>query len=111
MLAYWNMSTPTQAYIWMPLMGAVQLGPFAGFAIYLPELFPSRIRYTSMSLPYHIGNGWFGGLMPSIAFAIVAHTGNFYQGLWYPVGVAAVTLLIGLLLVRETLGRDICADD
>ena len=90
------------------LLVTMVYGPLAALLV---EMFPTRIRYTSMSLPYHIGNGWFGGLMPSIAFAIVAHTGNFYQGLWYPVGVAAVTLLIGLLLVRETLGRDICADD
>ncbi|MDZ7857318.1 MFS transporter [Sphaerotilus sp.] len=90
------------------LLVTMVYGPLAALLV---EMFPTRIRYTSMSLPYHIGNGWFGGLMPSIAFAIVAHTGNFYQGLWYPVGVAAVTLLIGLLLVRETRGRDICADD
>ena len=90
------------------LLVTMVYGPLAALLV---EMFPTRIRYTSMSLPYHIGNGWFGGLMPSIAFAIVAHTGNFYQGLWYPVGVAAVTLLIGLLLVRETLGRDICAED
>jgi MFS family permease len=90
------------------LLVTMVYGPLAAMLV---EMFPTRIRYTSMSLPYHIGNGWFGGLMPSIAFAIVAHTGNLYQGLWYPVGVAAMTLLIGLLMVRETLGRDICADD
>jgi len=60
-----------------------------------------------MSLPYHVGNGWFGGLMPTIAFAMVAQNGNTYFGLWYPVGIAAMTLVIGLLFVPETRGRDL----
>jgi MFS family permease len=76
-------------------------GPIAAMLV---EMFPTRIRYSSMSLPYHIGNGWFGGLLPTTAFAIVAQTGNIYSGLWYPVIVAAVTLVIGLFLVRETRG-------
>jgi MFS family permease len=76
-------------------------GPIAAMLV---EMFPTRIRYSSMSLPYHIGNGWFGGLLPTTAFAIVAQTGNIYSGLWYPVIVAAVTLVIGALLVRETRG-------
>ena len=79
-------------------------GPIAALLV---ELFPARIRYTSMSLPYHIGNGWFGGFLPTTAFAIVAATGNIYSGLWYPVVIAALTLLIGLLLLPETRGRDI----
>jgi len=74
-------------------------GPIAAFLV---ELFPSRIRYTSMSLPYHIGNGWFGGLLPLIATATVAATGDIYNGLWYPIIVAAMTFVVGSLLVRET---------
>jgi MFS family permease len=76
-------------------------GPIAAMLV---EMFPTRIRYSSMSLPYHIGNGWFGGLLPTTAFAIVAQTGNIYSGLWYPVIVASVTLVIGAVLVRETRG-------
>ncbi len=76
-------------------------GPIAAMLV---EMFPTRIRYTSMSLPYHIGNGWFGGLLPTTAFAIVAQTGNIYSGLWYPVIVASVTLVIGAVLVKETRG-------
>jgi len=80
-------------------------------AAMLVEMFPTRIRYTSMSLPYHIGNGWFGGLLPSITFAMVAQNGNIYHGLWYPIGIAAMTLVIGLLFVRETKDVDIYAKD
>lgn len=79
-------------------------GPIAALLV---ELFPARIRYTSMSLPYHIGNGWFGGFLPTIAFAIVAASGNIYSGLWYPVGIAVLTLFVGLLLLPETRGRTI----
>ncbi|UPT61422.1 MAG: MHS family MFS transporter [Hyphomonadaceae bacterium JAD_PAG50586_4] len=79
-------------------------GPIAAMLV---ELFPSRIRYTSMSLPYHIGNGWFGGFLPTTAFAIVAATGNIYNGLWYPVIIALLTLVIGLILLPETYKRDI----
>jgi MFS family permease len=78
-------------------------------AALLVELFPTRIRYSSMSLPYHIGNGWFGGLLPTLSFAIVAQTGNIYSGLWYPVGVAALTVVIGLIFVPETRQRDLDA--
>jgi MFS family permease len=74
-------------------------GPIAAMLV---EMFPTRIRYTSMSLPYHIGNGWFGGFLPTTAFAIVAATGNIYNGLWYPILVALMTLVIGALFVRET---------
>jgi MFS family permease len=74
-------------------------GPIAALLV---ELFPARIRYTSMSLPYHIGNGWFGGFLPTIAFAIVAATGNIYSGLWYPVIIASLTVVIGALLLPET---------
>ncbi len=76
-------------------------GPIAAMLV---EMFPTRIRYSSMSLPYHIGNGWFGGLLPTTAFAIVAQTGNIYSGLWYPVIVASITLVIGAVLVKETRG-------
>ena len=75
---------------------------YGPIAAWLVELFPARIRYTSMSLPYHIGNGWFGGFLPVTSFAIVAATGNIYNGLWYPVIVAAVTIVIGGLFLRET---------
>lgn len=83
-------------------------GPIAAMLV---ELFPARIRYTSMSLPYHIGNGWFGGLLPTTAFAIVAQTGNIYNGLWYPIIVAVMTFVIGLLFVTETKDVDIYAND
>ena len=83
-------------------------GPIAAALV---ELFPTRIRYTSMSLPYHIGNGWFGGLLPTISFALVAQNGNIYYGLWYPVIVAAGTFIIGLLFLPETKDRDIYAAD
>ena len=79
-------------------------GPIAAMLV---ELFPSRIRYTSMSLPYHIGNGWFGGFLPTTAFAIVAYTGNIYDGLWYPIAIAVATAVIGLVLLPETYKRDI----
>ncbi len=79
-------------------------GPIAAMLV---ELFPTRIRYTSMSLPYHIGNGWFGGFLPPTAFAIVAATGNIYDGLWYPIVIAVITLIIGALFVPETKDVDI----
>lgn len=82
-------------------------GPIAAMLV---ELFPTRIRYTSMSLPYHIGNGWFGGLLPATAFAIVASTGDIYSGLWYPVIFAALTFVIGMLFVPETKDVDITAN-
>jgi MFS family permease len=79
-------------------------GPIAALLV---ELFPARIRYTSMSLPYHIGNGWFGGFLPPTAFAIVAATGNIYDGLWYPIAVAGLTVVIGALFLPDTRRRDI----
>ncbi|MEQ1567148.1 MAG: MFS transporter [Myxococcota bacterium] len=75
---------------------------YAPIGAWLVELFPARIRYTSMSLPYHLGNGWFGGFLPTIAFALVAATGNIYSGLWYPVVVATMTVIVGGLLMHET---------
>ena len=79
-------------------------GPIAAFLV---ELFPTRIRYTSMSLPYHIGNGWFGGMLPLLATAIVASRGNIYAGLWYPIVVAVMSFVIGSLFIRETKDTDI----
>jgi hypothetical protein len=73
----------------------------------LVELFPTRIRYSALSLPYHIGNGWFGGFLPATAFAIVAATGNIYAGLWYPVIIAAIGFFVMLFFLPETRGRDI----
>ncbi len=75
---------------------------YAPIGAYLVEMFPARIRYTSMSLPYHIGNGWFGGFLPSIAFAIVTATGDIYAGLWYPIIIAVMSLVIGTLLLKDT---------
>jgi MFS family permease len=86
------------------LLVTMVYGPIAALLV---ELFPSRIRYTAMSLPYHIGNGWFGGFLPTIAFAMVAATGDIYAGLWYPVGVAVLTLVVGLLFLPETFRRRI----
>ncbi len=83
-------------------------GPIAAMLV---ELFPTRIRYTSMSLPYHIGNGWFGGLLPTTAFAIVAQTGDMYNGLWYPIIVAGATFVIGMIFVKETKDVDIYRHD
>ncbi|MBL0312888.1 MAG: MHS family MFS transporter [Holophagaceae bacterium] len=83
-------------------------GPIAAFLV---ELFPTRIRYTSMSLPYHIGNGWFGGMLPLTATAMVALKGNIYYGLWYPVIVSLITVVIGALFLKETKDRDITTYD
>jgi MFS family permease len=79
-------------------------GPIAAFLV---ELFPTKIRYTSMSLPYHIGNGWFGGMLPLLATAVVAATGNIYNGLWYPIIVSVMTVIVGVLFLRDTKGVDI----
>ena len=83
-------------------------GPIAAMLV---ELFPTRIRYTSMSLPYHIGNGWFGGFLPATSFAIVAAQGDIYSGLWYPIVIALITFAVGMLFVRETKDRDIYSQD
>jgi MFS family permease len=89
---------------WLVLLVTMVYGPIAAWLV---ELFPPQIRYTSMSLPYHIGNGWFGGFLPVTSFAIVAATGDIYAGLWYPIAVAAITTVIGALLLPETRGRHI----
>ncbi|AZO77832.1 MULTISPECIES: MFS transporter [unclassified Bosea (in: a-proteobacteria)] len=83
-------------------------GPIAAALV---ELFPTRIRYTGMSLPYHIGNGWFGGLLPATSFAMVAGTGDIFYGLWYPIVIAMMTFVIGMLFVPETKDRDILTHD
>jgi sugar phosphate permease len=79
-------------------------GPIAAFLV---ELFPTRIRYTSMSLPYHVGNGVFGGLTPFIATAVVTATGNVYAGLYYPIGMALITVVIGSLFIKERYQADL----
>ncbi|HVL45726.1 MAG TPA: MFS transporter [Acidovorax sp.] len=93
---------------YLVLLVTMVYGPIAAMLV---EMFPTRIRYTSMSLPYHIGNGWFGGLLPTTAFAIVAQTGNMYNGLWYPIIIAGATVVIGGLFVKETKDVDIYAND
>jgi len=93
---------------YLVILVAMVYGPIAAMLV---EMFPTRIRYTSMSLPYHIGNGWFGGLLPTISFALVAQNGNIYYGLWYPIIIAAITLVIGALFIRETKDIDIYAKD
>jgi MFS family permease len=94
--------------VFLVILVTMVYGPIAAMLV---ELFPTRIRYTSMSLPYHIGNGWFGGLLPTTAFAMVAATGDIFFGLWYPVVVAAATFVIGMLFIRETKDVDIYARD
>jgi MFS family permease len=94
--------------VFLVILVTMVYGPIAAMLV---ELFPTRIRYTSMSLPYHVGNGWFGGLLPTTAFAMVAATGDIYYGLWYPVIVAAATCIIGTLFIRETKDVDIYARD
>ena len=94
--------------VFLVILVTMVYGPIAAMLV---EMFPTRIRYTSMSLPYHIGNGWFGGLLPPVAFAMVAATGDIFYGLWYPVIVAAGTFVIGMLFVKETKDVDIYAND
>ena len=94
--------------VFLVILVTMVYGPIAAMLV---ELFPTRIRYTSMSVPYHFGNGWFGGLLPTTAFAMTAATGDIYYGLWYPVAVAAMTFVIGTLFIRETKDVDIYARD
>jgi hypothetical protein len=75
----------------------------------LVELFPTRIRYTGLSLPYHVGNGWFGGFLPATSFAIMVATGDIYSGLWYPIVVAAMSFIVGFIFLPETKDRDIAS--
>jgi len=103
-----EVNTPLVILVLVALMsvGAMLYGPLAAF---LAELFPAKVRYTSMSLPYHLGTGWFGGFLPTVAFAIVAAKGNIYSGLWYPLIGALMTFLVGLIFLPETRGRDLSA--
>ena len=94
--------------VFLVILVTMVYGPIAAMLV---EMFPTRIRYTSMSLPYHIGNGWFGGLLPTTAFAMVAATGDIFYGLWYPVIVAAGTFVIGMIFIKETKDVDIFAND
>ena len=103
-----NMSMTILILTILVLYVTMVYGPIAAMLV---ELFPTRIRYSGMSLPYHIGNGWFGGFLPPTAFAIVAATGNIYSGLWYPIAIAGMTFVIGLLFMPETKDRNIYADD
>ena len=98
----------TTVLLWILLIYVTLV--YAPIAAWLVELFPSRIRYSGMSLPYHIGNGWFGGFLPATVFAIVAWTGNIYSGLWYPVAIALMSLVIGFLFLPETKDVDITAN-
>jgi MFS family permease len=113
----WTMTADPNAVSW-PLVIAILFvlvlyvtmvyGPIAAILV---EMFPTRIRYTGMSLPYHIGNGWFGGLLPATVFAMSAAAGDIYYGLWYPIVIAAMSLVIGTLFVKDTLGTDLQAKD
>ena len=100
------MNTPLVVAVltWLVLLVTMVYGPIAALLV---ELFPTRIRYTAMSLPYHIGNGWFGGFLPTTAFAMVAATGDIYYGLWYPIGICALTVVVGLMFLPETFRRNI----
>ena len=105
-----SMNTPMvlAVLVYLVILVTMVYGPIAAMLV---EMFPTRIRYTSMSLPYHIGNGWFGGLLPTTAFAMVAATGDIFYGLWYPVVVAAGTFVIGMIFIKETKDVDIYAND
>ena len=103
-----NMAMTIAILVALVLLVTMVYGPIAALLV---ELFPTRIRYSGMSLPYHIGNGWFGGFLPPTAFAIVAATGDIYSGLWYPIVIAGATFIIGLLFMPETKDRDIYQHD
>jgi MFS family permease len=102
-VAKMNMPLAVGLLLLMMIYVCMVYGPMAAFLV---DLFPARIRYTSLSLPYHIGNGWFGGMLPLVATAMVAASGNIYYGLWYPVFVALLTFTVGLLFLRERIRRD-----
>ena len=107
-MAKFDKVTVIMILTYLVILVTMVYGPIAAMLV---EMFPTRIRYTSMSLPYHIGNGWFGGLLPTTAFAIVAQTGNMYNGLWYPIIIAGATVVIGGLFIKETKDVDIFAND
>src|SRR5439155_16872929 len=89
------------------LLVTLVYGPIAA---YLVEAFPAKIRYTALSLPYHVGNGVFGGLLPLIGLSIIAQTGNIYAGLYYPMGIAAITVVVGSIFLKQTHGNKIWAE-
>jgi hypothetical protein len=93
--------------VWLFILVLYVTMVYGPIAALLVELFPARIRYSSMSLPYHIGNGWFGGFLPATVFAIVAAKGDIYSGLWYPIIVAGMTVVVGILFVKEPKNVDI----
>jgi len=99
-----NMSMTILILTILVLYGTMVYVPIAAMLV---ELFPTRIRYSGMSLPYHIGNGWFGGLLPATSFAIVASTGDIYAGLWYPIIFASITAVVGFFFLPETKDVDI----
>ena len=103
-----NMPMVLAVLVFLVILVTMVYGPIAAMLV---EMFPTRIRYTSMSLPYHIGNGWFGGLLPTTAFAMVAATGDIFYGLWYPVVIASATFVIGMIFIKETKDVDIFAND
>ncbi|EJN39645.1 arabinose efflux permease family protein [Pseudomonas sp. GM84] len=105
-----NVNKPMVLLLLVVLMfyGALALGPMGAIMV---EMFPTRIRYSAMSLPYHLGNGWFGGLLPTFCFALVAQNGNIYAGLWYPVVVAALSFVVGLIFVKDKRNCDLAAED
>eukprot|EP01037_Dinobryon_pediforme_P013537 gene13537-13656_t len=103
-----DMPTLIACLVYLAILVTMVYGPIAAALV---ELFPTRIRYTAMSLPYHIGNGWFGGLLPPIVVAIVAASGNIYAGLWYPIAIALMTVVVGLIFLPETKSRNIYSDE
>jgi MFS family permease len=94
-----NKTMVTVLLVYLVVLVTMVYGPIAAMLV---ELFPTRIRYTSMSLPYHIGNGWFGGFLPTVSFAMVAASGDIYYGLWYPIAIAAMTFVVGIFFIHET---------
>jgi ABC-type antimicrobial peptide transport system permease subunit len=103
----WPVILPVMAIAILTVMMLYVTMVYGPIAAFLVEMFPTKIRYTSMSLPYHIGNGWFGGMLPLLATAIVAWTGNIYAGLWYPIAVAVMTVVIGFVFLKDTKDVDI----
>ena len=99
-----NKSMIVMLMVVLIIISAMCYGPLAALMV---ELFPTRIRYTSMSLPYHIGNGWFGGFLPTVSFALVVYTGDIFYGLWYPVLITGVSLVVGMICLRETKNVDL----
>src|SRR5258708_36528393 len=94
-----TMPMPLVILVLLVLLVTMVYGPIAAMLV---EMFPTRIRYSSMSLPYHIGNGWFGGLLPAIVFAMVAAKGDIYYGLWYPIVIASVCFVVGIFFIHES---------